>query len=117
VINAWEVEEVLRLIAAGGVTATEIDRSNCNIDRTFKTSTGWKIVIFDDCGQMDYIDAVEAPDGRKANFDDWVTEDANLNPMPGEWRDSHGDNPLGHALKWEENGDYRRSQSDGEDGK
>jgi len=29
-----------------------------------KTSNGWTFVIFDDCGEWDYIETVMAPDGR-----------------------------------------------------
>lgn len=31
----------------------------------------WKIEVFNDCDSFDYINAVEAPDGRKAVFEDW----------------------------------------------
>ncbi len=31
----------------------------------------WKIEIFNDCDSFDYINSVEAPDGRKAVFEDW----------------------------------------------
>ena len=31
----------------------------------------WKIEIFNDCDSFDYINSVEAPDGRRAVFEDW----------------------------------------------
>lgn len=31
----------------------------------------WRIEIFNDCDSFDYINAVEAPNGRKAVFEDW----------------------------------------------
>lgn len=31
----------------------------------------WKIEIFNDCDSFDYINWVEAPDGRRATFEDW----------------------------------------------
>jgi len=31
----------------------------------------YTIVVFNDCGAWDYIEAVEAEDGRDAEFDDW----------------------------------------------
>lgn len=34
----------------------------------------WKIEIFNDCDSFDYINSVEAPDGRKAVFEDWWTD-------------------------------------------
>lgn len=35
---------------------------------------GWKIVVFWDCGDWDYIDSVIAPDGRKAGFEDFTVK-------------------------------------------
>lgn len=31
----------------------------------------WKIEIFNDCDSFDYINRVDAPDGRSAVFEDW----------------------------------------------
>ena len=31
----------------------------------------WKVEVFNDCDSFDYINSVEAPDGRKAVFEDW----------------------------------------------
>jgi|ERR1043165_1612974 hypothetical protein len=31
----------------------------------------WKVEIFNDCDSFDYINSVEAPDGRRAEFEDW----------------------------------------------
>ena len=31
----------------------------------------WKIEVFNDCDSFDYINSVEAPDGRRAVFEDW----------------------------------------------
>lgn len=31
----------------------------------------WKIEIFNDCDSFDYINSVDAPDGRRAVFEDW----------------------------------------------
>lgn len=32
---------------------------------------GWRIVIFNDCAELDYVDSATAPDGRTADYDDW----------------------------------------------
>ena len=32
---------------------------------------GYKLIIFNDCNQVDYVDYAIAPDGREADFDDW----------------------------------------------
>lgn len=41
-------------------------------DISFVTASGWRFVFFQDCGDLDYLDAARAPDGRDAEFDDWV---------------------------------------------
>lgn len=33
---------------------------------------GYKLAIFNDCNQVDYVDSATAPDGRIADFDDWM---------------------------------------------
>lgn len=35
---------------------------------------GWKITIFNDCDDLDYVDSAESPDGRRATYDDWWDE-------------------------------------------
>ena len=54
-------------------------------NHTFTDSEGWKVTIFYDCGEWDYIDNVESPDGRKAiyPFDEYQTEHGN--PMHWDW--------------------------------
>ncbi len=36
---------------------------------------GYKLVIFNDCNQFDYVDHAIAPDGREGDFDDWFFSD------------------------------------------
>ena len=38
----------------------------------YETSDGWRLVFFNDCNDLDYLDSCTAPDGRTADFDDWV---------------------------------------------
>jgi hypothetical protein len=42
----------------------------------YTTSTGWKLVVFNDVGCWDYLDSMQAPDGRRATFED-------IQGMPG----------------------------------
>lgn len=35
---------------------------------------GWNVVVFNDCGELDYVAAAVAPDGRGSVFDDWFDE-------------------------------------------
>jgi len=39
-------------------------------DCLYKASNGWTLVVFNDCGEWDYLSSAEAPDGRKWEFDD-----------------------------------------------
>lgn len=35
----------------------------------FITSDGWKLVVFNDCDEFDYVSEAIAPDGREYDFD------------------------------------------------
>lgn len=35
----------------------------------YVASNGWRITIFNDCNDWDYVDRVETPDGRRLDFD------------------------------------------------
>jgi hypothetical protein len=39
-------------------------------DVEFRTASGWRFVVFNDCEEWDYFDAIESPDGRALDFDD-----------------------------------------------
>jgi hypothetical protein len=34
------------------------------------TSHGWRIQAYDDCGEIDYIEEITAPDGRSLSFEE-----------------------------------------------
>jgi hypothetical protein len=36
----------------------------------YTASNGWRITIFNDCNEWDYVDHVIAPDGRELSFDE-----------------------------------------------
>ena len=36
----------------------------------YRASNGWRITIFNDCNEWDYVDHVSAPDGRSLSFDE-----------------------------------------------
>lgn len=51
--------------------------------RTWETENGWRITVFDDAGNWDYIDNIVAPDGRVLNWDyfhSWMTELTDWSP-------------------------------------
>lgn len=68
-----EVVALLRRAIAGEVPLRLSDSAMPwsywnNID--FKIGD-WTICFFNDCGELDYCDNAIAPDGRKADYDDW----------------------------------------------
>jgi hypothetical protein len=83
-IGATEMLAVLSDIEAGVVTLTtdepwaEVYCGNV----TFRTSTGWTVVVFNDCDDWDYIDSLIAPDGRRVEFEDLPADVQNWAPSP-----------------------------------
>ena len=73
-IQAEEIAEVFRQALRGEIAVkVEGDKSwsdvYCgNVEFMFGD---WRIVVFNDCWEFDYVDEVTAPDGRHAEFDDW----------------------------------------------
>ena len=69
-----EVAAELRRAIAGEVPVvclSDLDWYDFNL--TFRIGD-WKISFFIDAGDLDYVDAAVAPDGRRAEFDDWANE-------------------------------------------
>jgi hypothetical protein len=70
-ISEAELLEFLRAIEEGSVSL----RPECNPQDIYAgnvpyvAGNGWKIKIFNDCNEWDYIEAVTAPDGRSLDFD------------------------------------------------
>ena len=72
-IPGQEIAELFRRALRGevkiftvGASWTDIHASNVEV-----RIDGYKLVIFNDCNQVDYVDHAIAPDGREADFDDW----------------------------------------------
>lgn len=69
-----EETEVLSILNAVGVTLTArpwtherfVDHYSGNY--TWDLSNGWNVTVFCDCGEWDYIDNVEAADGRQWDY-------------------------------------------------
>jgi hypothetical protein len=49
-------------------------------DVEYRTPGGWKIKVFNDCGDWDYFDSIETPDGRLIDFDELPEEIRNYRP-------------------------------------
>lgn len=76
-IPGQEIAELFRRALRGevkiftvGASWTDIYASNVEV-----RIDGYKLVIFNDCNQFDYVDHAIAPDGREGDFDDWFNSD------------------------------------------
>jgi len=72
-IPGAEIAELFRRALRGeakiftvGVSWTEIYAGNVEV-----RIDGYKLAIFNDGNQVDYVDSATAPDGRIGDFDDW----------------------------------------------
>lgn len=76
-ISRKEAVEFMRSIAIGKEPIKAVgcawDDWIGNIE--FVTESGWRIVFFNDVGELDYLDSITAPDGRTGSFGDWVPAD------------------------------------------
>ncbi len=66
-----EVLAVLDAVDRGEVTTLEADRTACADgycgDFWFTLSNGWRVAVFNDCDEWDYVSHVVAPDGRECH--------------------------------------------------
>jgi hypothetical protein len=73
-ISAEEIAEVFRQALRGEIAVIiEGDESWGDIycgDVAFSFG-GWRMTVFNDCGEFDYVSTVLAPDDREGEFDDW----------------------------------------------
>ncbi|KXU82436.1 hypothetical protein CI15_33420 [Paraburkholderia monticola] len=73
-IQASEIVEVFRQALRGEIAVkVEGDESWDKIycgDVEFMFGE-WRIVVFNDCSEFDYVSSALAPDGREGEFDDW----------------------------------------------
>jgi hypothetical protein len=63
--------DLLRSIERGAVVLTALDepqRIYAGIV-AYAADNGWRLAIYNDCNEWDYIDWVEAPDGRRVEYE------------------------------------------------
>lgn len=94
---------MLDRIARGEIKAIETTpQTRCRIDRSFKTEDGWTFEIFDDCGQMDYLNWAQTPQGERCA--DWVRKGFRWDDPMMHMKEA--DTKLAAALRWDGHGDY-----------
>jgi hypothetical protein len=75
-VSRQEVIELLRRVGAGEVEPRLVVAARPwwevyagNVEYMVD---GWRVEVFNDCNDWDYIDRVVAPDGRDGEYDDWA---------------------------------------------
>lgn len=79
IISAREVADLLKKIISGTVEIVHADPRQLWKDAFAGDiefiAAGYRLVFFNDCAELDYVDHVIAPDGRKGTFDDWHAQE------------------------------------------
>jgi len=85
-ISEDEIRSVLSAIERGAIRLTPLEepqRVYAGVVE-YAATNGWRIAVFNDCNEWDYIEWIEAPDGRRVDYDQlWESSDlANYEPQP-----------------------------------
>lgn len=82
-IDSTEVAELFRSAMRGAI-AVKLTGSRSwadvycgNVEFSFGT---WRVTLFNDVMELDYVDSVVAPDGRTAEYDDWFKSPLGMDP-------------------------------------
>lgn len=75
VVSIEEVAEHFRMALRGEVPV-RLEDPECTWDEVYCGVVrfwfgDWNVVLYNDCGELDYTAGVTTPDGRTAEFDDW----------------------------------------------
>lgn len=74
-VSGYEVADILRRVGQGEMTVKLVD-PRCTWEWVYAGNVafeiaGYRIVIFNDCDELDYIDSVVTPDDRTGDFEAW----------------------------------------------
>lgn len=79
-VSCEEVMEVLCRASRGEIPLVALDGVWGHFGEPRFNVGGWTIKVFNDCGDVDYVDSAISPDGRVGTCHDWWKE-ADLNPL------------------------------------
>ena len=73
-VTAQEVAELLGRAIRGEVSIALAGDNACTWDEVYCGSVAfmigdWRVVFFNDCDELDYVEFVQAPDGRTADYE------------------------------------------------
>lgn len=74
-VRGQEIAHLLRQVGQGEIIAKLVD-SRCTWEQVYAGNVafeiaGYRVVIFNDCDELDYIDSVVTPDDRTGDFEAW----------------------------------------------
>lgn len=74
-VSGYEIAAVLRQVGRGEIAVKLVD-SGWPWNRVYAGNVafeiaGYRLVIFNDCDELDYIDSVVTPDDRVGDFEEW----------------------------------------------
>lgn len=74
-VSGQEIADLLRQVGQGEMTVKLVD-PRCTWERVYAGNVafeiaGYRVVIFNDCDELDYIDSVVTPDDRIGDFEAW----------------------------------------------
>jgi hypothetical protein len=65
-----EIQRVLVAVECGDVTLTASPDAPYAGVVEYAASNGWRLAVFNDCNEWDYLEWIEAPDGRRVSYED-----------------------------------------------
>lgn len=85
-ISEDEIRAVLSAVESGAIRLTPTMEPQLVYAGVveYEATNGWRLAVFNDCNEWDYLEWIEAPDGRHVEYDQlWQSSDlANYVPEP-----------------------------------
>jgi hypothetical protein len=77
-VRGQEIADLLRQVGRGEVAARLVAPS-CSWQQVYAGNVefdinGYRVVIFNDCDELDYVDSVVTPDNRVGDFEEWYAQ-------------------------------------------
>jgi hypothetical protein len=74
-VRGQEIADLLRQVGRGEVAARLVE-PGCSWEQVYVGNvefdiSGYRVVIFNDCDELDYVDSVVTPDDRVGDFEEW----------------------------------------------
>ena len=79
-----EIRQLLTAIETGSVQLTPLEEPQQIYAGVveYVVSNGWRLAVFNDCNEWDYLEWIETPDGRRVDYDQLCEMSALSNYLP-----------------------------------